>query len=479
MGAQSTMAPRGPATQTQSAGTTPGGAGGGAAAPAAAGAAPAAPQPLSREVIQAQIVSKLPDYAEGAPMLAGKWEAEQLTQETLDRRTADEAGTYIHLLRAWKEAKGTDEAFVKDFGKNDPIATQKFADIAGEQYYEGSIEAARTQFYADVAGKLLQPKQARDRVFPILQSAASPFQKKGKLIPPEKLGEFGSRAQGLPAYLEAARQGPKMTELDNEALEMLAAAAGHPSGAALTAINPNIATTWMAPGVNPGLELLKLKLSQGVDPLPYANKGMGLTRPGGTLWFTPDKVKVDADPDTGFGELMTIFALQPEWYPGGSLAIKVKTAGEGAIRNARKPTAFDGIMSALWVSRNQPEQAFGVTGGGAREYVAEEATWGAVESAQAQTISSTFQAELKKMASQYRKGNSAGGTSPTSATEERLRGNTPAPAAPNGAQALQSQIIGKSRAEATSPSRVPGQANTNANGSRTGAAVPGGTFTPR
>jgi hypothetical protein len=481
MGGQSTMAPQGPAQQRQGPGTTPGQANAPAGgAPAPAGAAPAPETPLVKEVIISQLVGKLPDYTEGAHILGGKWGNEQVTQTTLDQRLRDESGAYIQMVNAWREVKGSDEAFVKEFGSKDPIAVQKFADIDGEKYYEGGLDAAKQGFYGDVAGKLRQPKQPRDRVFPLMQQAAGPYQKQGKPIPADKLGEMGRRAQGLSGYYDFSLAGAAKTQLADEVWTNLARDAGAPDVATFKTANPQALDKNNTGGKDLVFELLKQKLRTGGDPLQYVNRSAGLTKPGGTLWFSPDKVNIAQDPNSGFTELMTLFALQPEWYPEGSLLLEVKTSGEGAISGARKPTAFDGLMSALWVARNQDDQTFGVTGGGAREYVAENVTWAAVKSASAQAISDNFAAELRILAERYKRDrsgqpapNAYGTSAPTSAGEEMLRG-APQGLNPTGpAAGAYNSVFQRTQQEATSPSPVRGQPSAGL----TPAAAPGGTFT--
>lgn len=41
----------------------------------------------------------------------------------------------------------------------------------------------------------------------------------------------------------------------------------------------------------------------------------------------------------------------------------------------RKPTAYDGMQSSHWVSRNAEGETYGVTGGGAREFLASGVAW--------------------------------------------------------------------------------------------------------
>lgn len=89
---------------------------------------------------------------------------------------------------------------------------------------------------------------------------------------------------------------------------------------------------------------------------------------------------------------MRINALQPEWFPEGTVSFEISpTAFAG---EARKPTAYDGMQSALWVSRPDGD-TFGVTGGGAKEFLARNVQCAGILSARATIPSGDMRGELQ------------------------------------------------------------------------------------
>ena len=473
MGNQTTQqrAPQPPAQRPQvpASGAGPGSATGGGGA---AGPAPQQERPLDAHVIASQVNSALPGYGPGATYLGTKLQQDGVTQSQMTGRAGNAAALYSDMIEAWKNAKGTEELFVKDFGQPDAIAVQKFADIDAEQYFEGNIATAKRGFYTDVFGKIKNAPTQRGRVFPLMQQAARAYGRKGVKIPHEKLGAIGTRAHSLWG-LKGALKPTAQTQLKDEVLaDMVNASPAFSDVASLLAADPTAEQTAMG---KPLYEKMKNNIQTGTNPLDIVDKRRSLKENQGTLWFSPEEIQITASADTDYTDIMTMFALQPEWYPDGCLAVTVDTSGIPALGEARKPTAFDGMMSALWVARNQPDQTFGVTGGGAREYVSAGVRWGAVTSAVPRIISNTYATELQTLANKYnspRWGGSWTGP-PTSAGEEILRGNEPVPAATTQAGQAYRQILGTSGAEQHSPSTVVGQP---APASGSGAGVPGGTM---
>jgi hypothetical protein len=97
-------------------------------------------------------------------------------------------------------------------------------------------------------------------------------------------------------------------------------------------------------------------------------------------------------------------------------------------RDVRKPTVFDGLLSALWTSRNMTEDDYGLTGGGAAEFLESNVTWAEVTSAHAVVPNDDFLADIARVASQVSNALEPGVTDPSkrqmSPVAELARGNT-------------------------------------------------------
>ena len=418
------------------------------------GTAPAAP--LARDAILAQLKAKLPTYDEGADLFAGKLEKEKVTDPVLQARLGNVQALYSDVIAAWRGGGGPkDGDFVRSFGGKDPIAVQKFADVDGEAYIEGGKKQAVTQeFYTKVASAIQAGQTDRTRVFPLLQTASKGFTFLGAKIPPEALTPLTTRNHGVGSLYSYSLSAEGSKILNTFALEEVAKKT--------KATPEELAKQGLAPTDKQRKEAMRylLRTSHAGNPLFFADKAKSLAR--AETWFSPDEVKLKtADPNTGFTDLMTANALQPEWYPDGALALTIRPT---SLREARKPTAFDGMMSALWMSRNQPAQTYGVTGGGAREFLEKGITFGMVEKATAVIPSENWVAELTELSKSVGKDSSAG--------EEALRGHKVG--IKDTAPAFDA-VIGRSMQEAHAPSLVAGQP---APVGPTPAAH-GGTFDPR
>jgi len=64
-----------------------------------------------------------------------------------------------------------------------------------------------------------------------------------------------------------------------------------------------------------------------------------------------------------------------------------------------KPTAYDGMQSGLWVARNQPGDTYGMTGGGAREYLAQNVPVDAIKSCRGVIPSDDFLGQVTSLQS--------------------------------------------------------------------------------
>jgi len=400
------------------------------------GTAPAVP--LARDAILNKIKAKLPTYDEGADILAGRLATEKVTDPVLQSRLGNVPALYADMIAAWRGGGGAkDGDFVRAFGSKDPIAVQKFADVDAEAYIEGGKKQAVTQdFYAKIAIAIQTAQTDRTRVFPLLQTASKSFTFLGAKIPAEALTPLTTRNHGVGSLYSYSLSADGSKELNSFALAEVAKKTG--------ATPEELAAQGLAPTAKQRKEALRflLRTRHAGNPLFFADKSKSLAR--AETWFSPDEVQLKtADANTGFTDLMTANALQPEWYPEGALALTIRPTG---LRDARKPTAFDGMMSALWMARNQPAQTYGVTGGGAREFLEKGMTFGMVERATAVIPSESWVAELSELAKSVRRDSSAG--------EETLRGNK---VAVHNTQAAFDSVIGRSMQEASTPSLVPGQ----------------------
>jgi hypothetical protein len=468
-GPASTAADRGPGTAAPSA------AGATAAPPASTTAAPASTSTASERVPSGAILmaigDKLPGYGEGNQKLADAWAAEGINQTTLQERTKAVHPLYTAMIAAWRGDGAQDESFVQQFGSEDPIAVQKFSEITAEQYYEEDLAAARSKFYGKVASAIAGGPTARSRVFPLMSANRFDFINKGRKIDRSVLPQFIHRthsATGLGDVMSAAGK----QRIEDYAIAKLAAQQGVPE-----------ATVRAKPDVIQEVALDKATLSAlrdgSVQPLHIIDPAKPLVKPGRTTWFSPEQAKVVPAGDTGFSELMVIGALQPEWYPDGTIQVNIDQTKVSPIAAARKPTAFDGLLSALWVSRNQQDQTYGVTGGGAREFLMGNIQWGDVQSAQAQIPSDGFAAELQRLSERFKSAvvqvpqepGAPTASVATTAGEEMLRGNL----RPDGqAGPTYEAVFADSAKEAHQPSTVAGQVAP-VGGQ---AATRGGTFDP-
>ncbi len=141
---------------------------------------------------------------------------------------------------------------------------------------------------------------------------------------------------------------------------------------------------------------------------------------------------------------MTLGALQPEWYQYGTVVLDIDMTGI-ATRVCRKPTAFDGLMSAVWVARNIGENDYGLTGGGAGEFLEANVPYANVTNFRAVIPSDAFQAALQALIAAAPKNSTV--------TEEALRN----PGAPmtGDMSTLYGAVIDSTAAEQKTPGAAP------------------------
>lgn len=453
-------------------------------------AAPADPK-LKRHEVEKAINKNLPGYEPGAAALANSWDNKYTTTELADR-VADPKALKAQVLNAWGAGgKKSARSFVRAYAQPDKIAVQKLADVdtaSPADFEGGKVAEFRQGFYEAVAGAIKSAQPDRGSTYSVMQTAAQPFRAKGKKIDGALLGKFAQRAQGLGGVYDYGVRGDVKDALKRK---LAPQAFGFGTWAKL---NEQMSAAGMAES-----EILQHPKAKAAARKAWKTKvngnGAGLladVSPAAKLslshtWFTPDKVKVAAG-EAGFTEIMTVFALQPEWFPEGTATLKIQTDKAGGISDARKPTAFDGMQSALWVSRAGKAQTFGVTGGGVREYLAKDVKYSSVVSATVQGLSESFEAELAALGAMFKHklvtkpdGSTekvkAGPGDRTTATEEMLRGNELKPAGETLSGAAKSAYgsVGSAvKREQNTPSTVKGQPTPTKS-----AAAAGGFSTPQ
>ncbi|PKN55295.1 MAG: hypothetical protein CVU56_22215 [Deltaproteobacteria bacterium HGW-Deltaproteobacteria-14] len=423
-------------------------------APPAPPTPPPAPTPLTLDQARAAITGKAASYADLADPLAGTLTS--ITQADFDSRYASVTQLQADVITEF--VKGGDaRAQTQQVGKDDPIAIQKFQDIDQEAHLEDpSIKDA---FY----GKLRDAMKSgsfsdRTRTFPVMKSAAGySYNFKGKRIPAARLSAVSTRNQGLGGMYGVINTGTS-AQIDARITDELTRQ-GKPQPVIDAAKADNKVR----------LAAYGAILKGGVDPLSTVDKRHNITQGYGT-WYHPGALvpSLPSDPDIAFSQMMTLGALQPEWYAEGTVVLQIDMSGV-ANRVCRKPTAFDGLMSALWVARNMSDDDYGLTGGGAGEFLEANVPYRLVTSARAVIPSDRLTAELQTLSAA-----AGGGSTPT---EEMLRGTM----TPGGASgATYNRVIGSTVREQNTPGAsptLPGAARSTSSAAPAGPAVaPGGAY---
>ena len=263
---------------------------------------------------------------------------------------ADPKQAQIEKAKACKS-----EADVDAFCAADPVATQKLADVKAEVNLEnGTSAAARAAYYGKLAtwiqtnAESLNPKTIFNQC---MNTLAADWRFKGSKLDVAKLPNALQRTQGVKGFW--------YTAIDQSAYKAAAVGAKDPASFAYN-----------------------LWLKDAKDGNPLLHKGSGMITPEKGTWFTPDSYKLKNASDAGYGQLLELAALQPEWFPDGNIAFEVDMSKAAGAMEARRPTAYDGMQSSLWVSRPTGE-AYGVTGGGANEFLAGKVSASAIKSAKA------------------------------------------------------------------------------------------------
>ena len=95
-------------------------------------------------------------------------------------------------------------------------------------------------------------------------------------------------------------------------------------------------------------------------------------------WFFPEpQIKSDAV----YSEYIDLLALYSNWFPSGMVRMTLmreKVEAHVAAGGLKKPTVFDGLMSPLWMQRDNRDHNWGRTAGGLRECLLK-CAWGDVD----------------------------------------------------------------------------------------------------
>ncbi len=440
----------------------------GPAKPGAAGAKPAAgtsppaaaaPEPpLTAATAKAALDGAAPDCTDLTAELAKDWVGKQ--KADLDKETADRAKLKRSVLDKFLAA-GTPKAQTQTVGSRDPIAIQKFQDVDQEAHL--SVPSLKDTFYQNLLAEMKKPEYTdRTRTYPAMKASAPPptFAFKGNPIPAERISPLSSRNHSVDRLFDI-----NIIAADLEAaIEKPLADAGAPPD--------KISDAKKDPERRK--KAYRHLLKSGRDPMTTIDKSKPISQWG--TWYAPGEIKPNpsAAANTEFANMMTLGALQPEWYPNGTVVLNIDRRLSGAARNIKKPTAFDGMMSALWTARNMGVDDYGVTGGGLGEFLEANVPFSDVSSSHAIIPDDDFLADIQRVVTEVK--NKTGGAS--TPTEEALRGQKKNEKILNttgdntgGAKDMYGQVVDRSTQEQNHPSaapQAPGAAQPNS------AALPGG-----
>ncbi|HSR97661.1 MAG TPA: hypothetical protein VLM79_11455, partial [Kofleriaceae bacterium] len=372
-------------------------------------------------------VAKIWDIADPGPMDAAK------AKEAVDSRATDctdisgpfvadwvgktrakletefmDTGALRHAIIAKYLTTGVDRDVAKVVGNKDPIAVQKFHDIEAEKHVDPTHGDLKSEFFRRLKDKMVEPAFTnRERTYPVMKTLNGDykFSGKGVKIPATRITPYAVRNQSVDTLYFNANAHDK-DQIDNEIATSMAGA----SPQKIQKAKDNVELRKKA-----YRHLLKKK-----DPL----KTIDVSKPIASYatWYGPGTIQLDTrePPDKEFARMMTLGALQPEWYPQGTVVLHIERKAEAAARTLLKPTAFDGLMSSLWCARNLSEADYGITGGGLGEFLEANVPFADVTKAEAVIPSDDFLADLQRVSSEVK--DKLGDQS--TPTEELVRGNT-------------------------------------------------------
>jgi len=431
---------------------------------------PTTPPPFDAARAKQAIDGKAPDCRDLSDKLAPDWVGK--TQADFDAAFADVAALKHAVIDKFIGA-GPPKAQTQTVGSSDPIAIQKFQDIDAEAHLDPAHGNLKDQFYQKLAAEMQKPTFTdRTRTYPAMKDAVGyAFNMKGKKIPPDRISPLSARNHSVDKLYDI---NTISADIDAEIERPLRAA-----NARQATIDNNKADD------DKRKKAYRHILASRRDPLTTIDKSKPIS-PFGS-WYAPGEIRpnTSAPPNQEFARMMTLGALQPEWYPNGTVVLNIDRRLSGAARNIFKPTAFDGLMSPLWCARNMGADDYGVTGGGVGEFLEANVPFTDVTSATAIVPSDDFVADMQRVVTQVK--NELGGAS--TPTEELMRGNNGNTSILNttrgqsGVAGMYDQVIGRSAEEQRSPSaapNAPGAVNETSSAMPGAPAVaPGGVFDRR
>ncbi|TVQ93649.1 MAG: hypothetical protein EA397_03910, partial [Deltaproteobacteria bacterium] len=350
--------------------------------------------------LRAQVPDLAPQVAPFATTLIGKTLAEVETDYSDPSTLAHE------IIRAFLAA-GPARDQTQAIGRADPIAVQKFQDIDDEAHLDNPT--LKTTFYTNLVAEMSKDDFTDpSRTYPAMKQAgpAQVFAFKGKRIPADRVSPFSSRNQSLNRLFQLRT--PGADSMVDSAITNSYRDRGHTQ----RTIDQKLADQ------GERMKAYRHLLASGTSPLSVVPPTESISM--WPTWYSPGEIVVNSaeSSETEFARLMTLGALQPEWYPNGTVVLNIERKVAPHLRELRKPTAFDGLMSVLWTARNLSSEDYGLTGGGAGEFLEGGVTFADVTTAHAVVPSDSFLADIQRVASQV-----TGSVGDSSPVEERVRGN--------------------------------------------------------
>jgi len=415
-----------------------------AAAPGAPPAAPAAAPKMTLAQAKAAIDAKAPDCVDLSADFAKDWENKE--QTAFDLQFADPNKLRAAVITKYLTPTAN-PMLIKNVGSKDPVAKQKFTDVDGEAHLDPLHGDLKTKFYQKLHPELLKATYTdRTRTYQAQKDATADrsFNAKGKAIPADRISPFCARNHSVDNLYRLASV-PRKAEIDAQIAAEVTAAGGKAKAIQTAQADEEVRK-----------KAYRHILATGGDPLTGIPKTEMITT--WPTWCAPGEIKVGAGaPNAEFAAMMTLGALQPEWYPNGTCVLNIDRRISGGARTLIKPTAFDGLMSALWTSRNMTQDDYGVTGGGLGEFLEKNIPFGDVTSAKSIIPTDDFLADIKRVTTEVEK--KAPGSTPT---EELVRGNKENTKILNttgtgtgGAKDMYGQITDKTKKEQATPSPAP------------------------
>jgi len=417
---------------------------------------PAAPPPPMTAVdAKTAIDGRIPGYADLSHAYAATLVGIQRTE--FDAVHDNDAVLQFDVMRDFAKT-GDARTATQTIGQSDPIAIQKFQDIDSEAHLEDP--GLKATFYADLAAEMQKGYfQDRTRTFPAMQKAGNPakFGFKGKPITPDRITPLSTRNQGVERLFDIITTDThnRITTTIFDGMKAGGASDDEATAAAFDAGRRRKAYVYL--------------LKAGLDPLATIDTSQPVSKYN--TWYHPGAIvpSLNPDPNVAFTDMMTLGALQPEWYPDGTVVLDIDMS-DVAGRVCRKPTALDGLMSSLWVARNMSENDYGLTGGGAGEFLEGKVTFANVTKARSVITTDDFQADLQALIAATPRN--------TTVTEEQLRGTGPAPR--GDMASLYGTVVGATVKEQNTPGATPtiaGAPRERSTAAPSGKAVaPGGAY---